>query len=109
MKSIMDRIVSPLQKAKNVMCAAFAVVLMVSSASTAFTAPVAGDLGFDFYDILINQGIQGPVGFSIGFIAVIMAIFGMSQRNWFMAAGGLAGTTALVAGDSIVTGVGFLV
>ena len=82
---------------------------LMGSKVMAFTARTAGDLGFEFYDIVVQQGIQGPIGFGIGMVAVIFGLYGFAQRNWYMGLGGLAGTTAMVAGDSVVTGVGFTI
>ena len=84
-------------------------VTALGSPVSAFTAPTADDLGYELYDIVIQQGIQGPIGFGIATVAIIFGLYGFAQRNWYMGLGGLAGTTAMVAGDSIVTGVGFLV
>lgn len=81
----------------------------MGSKAMAFTAPAAGDLGFEFYDIVVQQGIQGPIGFGVAMVSIIFGLYGFAQRNWFMGLGGLAGTTAMAAGDSIVTGVGFTI
>ncbi len=84
-------------------------VAAIGSKAFAFTAPASGDLGYEFYDIVVEQGIQGPIGFGVATVAIIFGLYGFAQRNWYMGLGGLAGTTAMVAGDSIVTGVGFTI
>ncbi|RMB05040.1 hypothetical protein [Eilatimonas milleporae] len=76
---------------------------------TAFTPPAAGDLGFAFYDTLILQGVQGPIGFTTAFLTTILGVYGISQRNWLAAIGGFGGATAMVAGEGIVTSVGMVV
>jgi len=94
---------------RTISAAGFLSTAAMGSKALAFAAPAAGDLGFEFYDIVVQQGIQGPIGFGIATIAIIFGLYGFAQRNWYMGLGGLAGTTAMVAGDSVVTGVGFVV
>lgn len=44
-----------------------AVVAVVYSQMTgAYTTPATGDPGYDMYDLVINKGLDGPVGFVIG-------------------------------------------
>ncbi len=84
-------------------------VLVLSVPATAFTAPVAGDLAFEIYDIVINDGVEGPIGAMFAVASVILGIFGIANRNWWAMGGGFAGTTAMVAGEDIVTTVGFII
>ncbi len=42
--------------------AAMALAAM-SGAALAFTTPAPGQLGYDLYNIVVNQGVLGPVGF----------------------------------------------
>jgi len=84
-------------------------VALASIPAAAFTAPVAGDLAFEIYDIVINDGVEGPIGAMFAVASVILGIFGIANRNWWAMGGGFAGTTAMVAGEDIVTTVGFLV
>ncbi len=84
-------------------------VVLASVPAVAFTAPVAGDLAFEIYDIVINDGVEGPIGAMFAVASVILGIFGIANRNWWAMGGGFAGTTAMVAGEDIVTTVGFIV
>lgn len=84
-------------------------VMLLSIPAMAFTAPVAGDLAFEVYDIVINDGVEGPIGAMFAVASVILGIFGIANRNWWAMGGGFAGTTAMVAGEDIVTTVGFIV
>ena len=84
-------------------------VMLLSVPAMAFTAPVAGDLAFEVYDIVINDGVEGPIGAMFAVASVIVGIFGIANRNWWAMGGGFAGTTAMVAGEDIVTTVGFIV
>src|SRR3546814_2470800 len=49
---------------------------LLAASVHAFTAPVAGDLGYDIYDIVVNQGVKGPLGF-VGGVAAFL--FGVSR------------------------------
>src|SRR3546814_18233777 len=49
---------------------------LLAASAHAFTAPVAGDLGYDIYDIVVNQGVKGPLGF-VGGVAAFL--FGVSR------------------------------
>lgn len=90
--------------------AALALMLLVLSVPAfAFAPPAAGDLAFELYDVVVNQGIEGPIGAMIAVASVIFGIFGIANRNWWAMGGGFAGTTAMVVGDDIVTSVGFLI
>lgn len=44
---------------------------IVGSAAHAFSAPAQGDLGYDIYDIVVNQGVKGPLGF-VGGVAAFL-------------------------------------
>jgi len=83
--------------------------MMLTVPVVAFTAPAAGDLAFEIYDIIVNDGIEGPIGAMIAVASIVFGIFGIANRNWFAMGGGFAGTTAMVAGEDIVTTVGFII
>jgi len=89
--------------------ALIALLVAVSAPVLAFTAPTSGDLAFEIYDIIVNDGIEGPIGAMIAVASVVFGIFGIANRNWWAMGGGFAGTTAMVAGEDIVTTVGFLI
>lgn len=41
--------------------ALLALFLVLSVPALAFTAPTTGDLAFEIYDIIVNDGIEGPI------------------------------------------------
>src|SRR3546814_13058326 len=47
---------------------------LLAASVHAFTAPVAGDLGYDIYDIVVNQGDKGPLGFVGGVAAFLFVV-----------------------------------
>ena len=83
-------------------------LLLASGMAGAFTAPAAGDFGYDVYDIVVNQILNGPIGF-IGGVALI--VFGATQimKNWFSTILCIIAGTVLIRADSLVVTLGSLV
>ena len=78
-------------------------LLGASTGVTAFTAPAVGDFGYDIYDIVVNQILNGPIGF-IGGVALI--VFGATKimTNWMLTILCIiAGTILIRAADLVVT------
>ncbi|MCB4858263.1 hypothetical protein K7W03_01505 [Sphingobium sp. PNB] len=67
----------------------------------AFTAPAAGDLGYDIYDIVVNQGVKGPLGF-VGGVAAFL--FGVSRlfSNIMIGIPTIVAAVCLIKADSIL-------
>lgn len=80
----------------------------------AITVPVAGvagapnPLGFEIYDVAVNQMLNGPVGFVAG-VGIIG--FGAMQimKAWPVALLGVLGGSAMLKADDIVKTLGALV
>lgn len=83
-------------------------LLIASGVAGAFTAPAAGDFGYDVYDIVVNQILNGPIGF-IGGVALI--VFGATQimKNWFATILCIIAGTVLIRADALVVTLGKLV
>lgn len=83
-------------------------LLMASGVAGAFTAPAAGDFGYDVYDIVINQILNGPIGF-IGGVALI--VFGATQimKNWFSTILCIIAGTVLIRAEALVVTLGSVV
>lgn len=83
-------------------------LLFASGVAGAFTAPAAGDFGYDVYDIVVNQILNGPIGF-IGGVALI--VFGATQimKNWFATILCIIAGTVLIRADALVVTLGKLV
>ena len=78
-------------------------VSMFMGQAMAFTAPAAGDFGYDVYDIVVNQLLGGPIGF-IGGVALI--VFGATKMmtSWmFTIACVIAGSILIRADDMVQT------
>ncbi|MBV1686393.1 hypothetical protein KRR38_01575 [Novosphingobium sp. G106] len=86
-----------------------ALALMVTmGVANAFTAPAAGDLGYDIYDIVVNQGVKGPLGF-VGGVAAFL--FGVSRlfSNIMIGIPTIVAAVCLIKADSILQTFGMLI
>lgn len=74
----------------------------------AITAPVAGDLAYDIYDVGVNKILKGPIGFVAG-VATIG--FGATQvmKAWPLALLSVLGGSAIIKADTIVASLGALI
>ena len=81
---------------------------LVAASAHAFTAPVAGDLGYDIYDIVVNQGVKGPLGF-VGGVAAFL--FGVSRlfSNIMIGIPTIVAAVCLIKADSILQTFGMLI
>ncbi|KAJ8138156.1 hypothetical protein OY671_008631, partial [Metschnikowia pulcherrima] len=81
---------------------------MVSGGAHAFTAPAAGDLGYDIYDIVVNKGVKGPSGFVAGVAAFL---FGVSRSfsNVMIGIPTLVAAVCLIKADTILQTFGMVV
>lgn len=80
---------------------AIATLIALAGAAHAFTAPAAGDLGYDIYDIVVNQGVKGPLGF-VGGVAAFL--FGVSRlfSNIMIGIPTIVAAVCLIKADSIL-------
>ena len=83
-------------------------VLLAAGAAHAFTAPAPGDLGYDIYDIVVNQGVKGPLGF-VGGVAAFL--FGVSRlfSNIMIGIPTIVAAVCLIKADSILQTFGMLI
>lgn len=86
----------------------FVAALALASAAHAFQAPTAGDLGYDIYDIVVNQGVKGPLGF-VGGVAAFL--FGVSRlfSNIMIGIPTIVAAVCLIRADSILQTFGMIV
>lgn len=87
--------------------AALGLALTVGAAH-AFTAPAAGDLGYDIYDIVVNRGVKGPLGFVAGVAAFL---FGVSRlfSNIMVGIPTIVAAVCLIKSDTILQTFGMVV
>jgi len=74
----------------------------------AFAAPAQGDLGYDIYDIVVNQGVKGPLGF-VGGVAAFL--FGVSRlfSNIMIGIPTIVAAVCLIKADSILQTFGMVI
>ena len=86
----------------------FLLAFTLASAAHAFQAPAAGDLGYDIYDIVVNQGVKGPMGF-VGGVAAFL--FGVSRlfSNIMIGIPTIVAAVCLIRADSILQTFGLIV
>jgi len=80
---------------------ALMLLAVIASAAHAFSAPAQGDLGYDIYDIVVNQGVKGPLGF-VGGVAAFL--FGVSRlfSNIMIGIPTIVAAVCLIKADSIL-------
>lgn len=85
-----------------------ALLAMVSGGAHAFTAPAAGDLGYDIYDIVVNKGVKGPLGFVAGVAAFL---FGVSRlfSNIMVGIPTIVAAVCLIKSDTILQTFGMVI
>ncbi|GEM_PF-1197095 len=102
----------PVQDRVRMINAAFVVALslawiLTSQSSQAFTAPAAGSLGYDVYNLVVNSLLGGPIGF-VGAIMVIVWGAFQVMKNWIITIATLICGTVVLKAQSIVTSLGFV-
>jgi len=82
--------------------------LLGAGGAHAFSAPAAGDLGYDIYDIVVNQGVKGPLGF-VGGVAAFL--FGVSRlfSNIMIGIPTIVAAVCLIKADSILQTFGMVI
>lgn len=85
-----------------------ALMVLVSTGAHAFTAPAAGDLGYDIYDIVVNKGVKGPLGF-VGGVAAFL--FGVSRlfSNVMVGIPTIVAAVCLIKSDTILQTFGMVI
>lgn len=83
-------------------------IALVGGPAQAFSAPAQGDLGYDIYDIVVNQGVKGPMGF-VGGVAAFL--FGVSRlfSNIMIGIPTIVAAVCLIKADSILQTFGMVV
>ena len=84
------------------------VMALVGGPAHACSAPAQGDLGYDIYDIVVNQGVKGPLGF-VGGVAAFL--FGVSRlfSNIMIGIPTIVAAVCLIKADSILQTFGMVV
>ena len=85
-----------------------ALFAVMGGGAHAFTAPAAGDLGYDIYDIVVNKGVKGPLGFVAGVAAFL---FGVSRlfSNIMVGIPTIVAAVCLIKSDTILQTFGMVI
>jgi hypothetical protein len=81
----------------------------MSTGALAFTTPAVGQLGYDLYNIVVNQGVLGPVGFMAAVLMLVIGVGGLIRGSIIPGVMSLIAAATLFAADQIVTTLGFVV
>jgi len=83
-------------------------LMAMTGVAHAFAAPAQGDLGYDIYDIVVNKGVKGPLGF-VGGVAAFL--FGVSRlfSNIMIGIPTIVAAVCLIKADSILQTFGMLI
>lgn len=94
--------------ASGYMLGGLAAMLAMTGVAHAFAAPAQGDLGYDIYDIVVNRGVKGPLGF-VGGVAAFL--FGVSRlfSNIMIGIPTIVAAVCLIKADSILQTFGMLI
>jgi hypothetical protein len=97
----------PHRSQQRIMAAALVAIalLLASGMAGAFTAPATGDFGYDVYDIVVNQILNGPIGF-IGGVALIVLGATQIMKNWMMTILCIIAGTVLIRAEALVVTLG---
>ena len=85
-----------------------AVSFLFAGLALAFTAPAAGDFGFDVYDIAITQIAGGPVGY-VGAAALVLFGFTQIMTRWMITLGCIIAATVIIKLDAMIQTLGFTI
>lgn len=98
------------EKMRVLALALFVAVLatVLSAAAYGYTPPSDGEVGYDFYDLVVKKGLNGPIGFVIGAWLLIDAGTTIGSNPKIAALKGIGGG-ALIKAEAIATTLGWMV
>jgi len=98
-----------LQHNKNLMLGFFAIVALAAvQTAMAIATPQTGTLGYDLYDVAVNDMLNGPIGYVAGLAAIVFGGFQI-VKSYAIAGLSVLGGSAVLNADTIVTSLGMIV
>ena len=88
-------------------CAVAAATVLAPEAAMAFTAPTATDTGYQYYDLLVNKGAEGPIGMA-GAGALLLWGGSELKNNIWKGAASAMGAATIVNLDGLLTSLGYV-
>ena len=83
-------------------------MLLVASSAFAFTVPVATDIMYPVYDVLVNKLIGNGLNYIIGFIGVCVAAYLLMQQKIVPGLFTIIGGIVFLSAAGITTAFGLL-
>lgn len=84
-------------------------VILMSNEVFAMTAPGAGSSFKFISDLVVNDVVQGPIGYSLAVLSAIFSAGMVIMSKLLPAIGGIVGTALLVGAPRIVESAGVLI
>jgi hypothetical protein len=78
---------------------------MFSAAAFSLPVPAAADLGFAIYDVVVNDILNGPIGFVGGVLLIVFGAVNIT-KSWMLAVACVISGSAVIQADTIVTSLG---
>ena len=85
---------------------AVTITILTPLLSMAVSAPAVTDFGYKIYDLVVIKGIQGPIGFVGGIIAIVVGAVTLLQQKLLWAISGIVSGGVLLGANDIVKSFG---
>jgi len=110
---IADDIKGPLTRKQKIItfaiiCVIAVVGMVISGIAGAYTTPATGTPGYELYDLVMNKGLDGPIGFVFGAWLLINAGGSIGSNPKMAALQGIGGGMIIKA-EAIANTLGYLV
>jgi hypothetical protein len=77
--------------------------------AAAFTTPATGQLGYEIYNVVVNQMIDGPIGILASVLAFAFGAFSLLRGGYLSGVMSVVAGIALFTADDVVQSLGALV
>jgi hypothetical protein len=81
-------------------------IALVPFEASAYSPAAPGSAGYDFFDIVANQLINGAAGTTIGLAGYALTAIMVTMSNYKAAIGGIIGSTMFIQANNIATSFG---
>jgi len=90
------------------LAALIATLLLAVPPLMAFVTPATGSFGYDIYDVVVNQILNGPIGF-VGGVALIIWGATKVMANWMITILCVISGTVIIKAQTLLTSLGAIV
>lgn len=99
----------PPLKQKAAVTAGLLVALFMPNLASAFTTPATTSLAYDVYNVVVNQGVEGAIGFTAGVMALVFGGFRAISGNLIQGVMALVAGVILINAEAIIVSLGMTV